>query len=131
MPNKFDDYQEEVIYPEDDAEFYELNELERRVACPCCCTVFNTLYRRKVYKSMVKALILLYRRSKAANPNSIGDFTKLEHFGLVRKMDEYWEVTDKGESFIKGTTPIPKYVYLRNNRNEGFSAEQVYIYEIE
>lgn len=121
---------EDIEYPVTREEFDHYLANDVRVACPCCGAVYNTLYKRRVYKSVLKALILLYKGSKAANPSSIGDFTKLFHFGLVEPTDHYWAVTKKGEDFIMGKVSIPKYAYIRNNALEGYSNERVFIHEI-
>lgn len=129
---KYKTSSEDIEYPLSKEKFRILNRKNVRVACPCCGTVHNTMYKRSIYKSVLKALILLYRHNNAATPNSIGDFTKLSKFGLVEKVNYGcgWAVTEYGEMFIKGNASIPKWVYLRNNDVKGFSDDRVFIGDI-
>ncbi len=122
---------EEPFQPKTNEKFLEHLIDNDPVECPCCGKVYNRLYQRKIYKGMVQALRLLYKRNKDASPNNFGDFTKLEHFGLVTRTDDgYWFVTPYGEKFIKGSVPVPKYVFLRNNVPEGYSEEEIFVHEI-
>ncbi len=122
---------EEIFEPKSKEIFLKLNTDGVRVKCPCCSKVYNTLFKRKIYKAMKNALLLLYKRNNVASANSIGDFTKLSHFGLVVKTDSgHWFVTPLGESFINGKTSVPKYVFLRNNNVEGYSEEEIFFNDI-
>ena len=68
----------------------------------------TTLYKRRVYKSVLKALIPFCTKGhKAANPITSVTSSKLFHFlVLLRPTDHYWAVT-KGEDFIMGKVSIP------------------------
>ncbi len=131
MKDKYMVYDDEPFIAINKDEFDECMENGQRVQCPCCNKVYNTVYRRKVYKGMLQALKLLYRRNESASANNFGDFTKLKHFGLVIQTNEgYWFVTKLGEDFIHGKVTIPKYVYLLNNNVEGYSEEEIFFNDI-
>lgn len=100
----------------------------KQVRCPCCGKEYNTLYRRRIYKAMLDALVRLNRGFGGIHHSSVGDFTKLKHWGLVSH-DEVtgWSITEKGKNFLSGGVNIPKYVYLINNSPVGYSEELIYV----
>lgn len=107
-------------------------------------------YRWPLYSTAVTALILLdrlgasqdfvhsrnlkqFRRYKGQ-----GDCSRLAKWGLVeeertRRPDGgrsgYWKLTELGRRFLAGTTSVPKYIWVYNNKVEGRSDEQVWIEE--
>lgn len=98
----------------------------KQVRCPCCMKEYNTLYRRKIYKAMLDALVRLNRGFGGIHHSSVGDFTKLKHWDLVQ-YNEGWSITEKGVRFLAGYISIPKYVYLINNIPVGYSDELIFI----
>lgn len=108
--------------------FEKIKNNGENVVCPCCKKEYNTLYRRSIYRAMGAALIALSRGvgRGAIHASSVGDFTKLLHWGLVEDdLNGYWVITNKGRSFISGDIEVSKYVYLRNNLPVGFSEEKI------
>lgn len=128
----------EKIYRDDDvvevltkSEFDKALGENRQVRCPCCGKEYNTLYRRNVYKAMIDALVRLNRGFGGIHHSSVGDFTKLKHWGLVSHDDVTgWSITDSGKNFLSGSLAIPKYVYLINNNQVGYSEQTIYVDEV-
>jgi hypothetical protein len=90
----------------------------KHVECPCCAKRYNTIYKRHLYPSIIKALQSLAAKSRTITPSSVGDFAKLRFWGLVKKIDAAqgaWEVTERGRQFLSGVIKIPLSVYVKNN----------------
>lgn len=63
------------------------------------------------------------------------DYSVLRHFGLIeprvsedgKKDSGYWKITHLGFMFVKHGKEHPKYVFLFNNKRQGFSEEKTTI----
>ena len=116
----------EVLVAENVEAFYDAIEQEQCIACPTCQTVHNVIYRRSIYPAMVKGL----QSHKNGSKSSIGDFTKLKHWGLIREDSHGWFITQNGYDFLNGTFSVPKYVILQNNIILGFQTPFLTIHDI-
>lgn len=114
--------------------FKELRAAGENVICPCCGVEHNILYKRNLYKSMVKALVSFAQGAKNIHAASVGDFTKLAHWGMVESTDlpgkGAWRLTQRGADFINGNISVPKSVFLCNNIVKGWSENMVKITDI-
>lgn len=111
--------------------FIEVLESGDPVSCPCCGQDYNKLYRRKFYKAMAFALIKLVKGGGGISPRSIGDFTKLKHWGLIAENENgTWLAMPKAYDFINGDIKIPEYCYIRNNKTVGFSDSLISLHEV-
>lgn len=118
--------------------------------CPCC-EQYARIYKRKLNKTMVKALGRVYRATAAGRgfthgPTVLkgsgvfgGDLGKLAYFGLVeeeagRREDGgrkgWWRVTNKGRAFIQGHLALPKYAHIYDGRVLGFSGDPVEVADV-
>ena len=116
----------------DTNEFNAEKNSGRAVKCPCCEKIYNQLYRRRIYGAMVQGLIrLMHGANGGIHHSSVGDFAKLEHWGLVSHDEDMgkYRITPAGIEFAMGKSRVPKYVYLRNNVLVGTSEETVDIKE--
>jgi hypothetical protein len=118
------------------------------------CGQYIKLYRRKIYASVVKRLMGLYKLNKICpdkffHVNEIysfvpgkvlnGDFTLGKWFDLIeelkhnddptKKTSGRWRITEKGNLFIENKITIPKYVLLYNHEQYGFEGEEVSVLE--
>jgi hypothetical protein len=100
-------------------------------ACPCC-TQLTKVYRRPLNAAMAYGLIRAYRqvnRELFHMPTVLnhiaGDHAKLRYWGLieeepVRRDDGgragWWQITDRGEQFVRGTLKVPKYALIFDGR---------------
>lgn len=106
------------------------------IKCPMSGTIHNMPYRRSISKSMARSLKLLYRIqveriNDGTTPNSIGDFTKLRYWNLIRQDDAgYWRITDTGIGFVSGFWRIKKYVIVLNNECVQFMGDDLTINDI-
>lgn len=109
--------------------------------CPCC-TQFVKIYRRKIHASMARDLIYFYRENGRewghwkTIRNWSGDLAKLRYWGLTISEPErredggrtgWWQITERGEQFVKNVVHVPKYVLVFNNRVLGFDGEAISI----
>lgn len=100
------------------------------VKCPCCGKTYNTVYKRRIYKSLVTGLRNLVRRNNVTS--SLSDFSKLRYWGLIEPTTNkgHWRITQDGRDFLDGTLEIPEYVIVQNNAVLGYSKDKVSVYEI-
>lgn len=113
-------------------EFDELNNDSVFVECPCCGIRHNQVYMRRIYKTIARALKFFSTGRRDVTASSIGDFTKLRHWGLIDHDDQspFWKITEKGYSFLNNEISIPKVVFIQNNEVVGFGDEKVFFHEI-
>lgn len=118
--------------------------------CPCC-EQYARIYKRKLNKTMVKALGRVYKataphRGFVHGPTILrgsgvfgGDLGKLAYFGLIeeeagRRPDGgrkgWWRVTNKGRAFIQGHIELPKYVHVYDGRVLGTSGDPLGIHDV-
>lgn len=103
------------------------------VQCPCCEKKYNAIYKRPLYKSVVKALISQSKGSSEITSCSVSDYAKLRFWGLIRSTEKQgvWHITELGWDFLQGKISVPKHVILQNNVKIGESDERVTIHEVE
>ena len=113
--------------------------------CPAC-DQYVKLYKRKLYSTQARALIMLYFLNKKTEwvhvrqimekINISGDFAKLVYWELIiekekgkedKKTSGLWKLTQKGKNFILNKSSVPKYVFIYNSKLQGFSNEQTTI----
>lgn len=112
------------------------------VNCPACGQLVK-VYRRKINSGAARGLILMHQRygtdwghlpSTATLSRLGGEFARLALWGLVeeertRRPDGgragFWRVTEKGEAFIKGNYPVPKYALIYNGTLLSMDAAEV------
>ena len=128
-------YMDIVKEPIKATSFDDFEEFKRDglyVECPCCHTRHNQIYKRSIYKSLIKGLKALSVRSREITTSSIGDFAKLRYWGLIKETEHegVWTITDDGHAFLYGAISVPKYVFVQNNVVVGKSDERVFAYEI-
>lgn len=118
--------------PKQISSFKKLHEKGVFVECPCCNTKHNQIYKRKIYKSLVKALKVLADKNHELDAASVGDFTKLRHWGLIQSLgtDGSWDVTSDGLNFLSGRLEVPEYLFIQNNIVIGKSDETVFIKDV-
>jgi len=116
--------------------------IEEGAECPCC-KQFAKVYKRSIYSTMTRDLIHLYRLVGKAevhvpttlNLRSVGDFTKLVYWGLIREIPGeradgssrvgWWAITDEGEEFIHNRRRVQKYARVYDGRCLGLMGEPV------
>lgn len=109
-------------------EFHRLKNEGKHIECPCCEKAFNVVYKRNLYKAQITALRELETKKGSFNPSSFGDFSKLQFWGLIYRLENnHWRITSKGSMFLHGLTDVSKYVFLQNNILIGSSDEKVRI----
>lgn len=116
--------------------------------CPLC-TQHAQVYRWTFYSTAAAALLLFVRLGaterpvhsrelKAQGHQGQGDVSRLRLWGLaeeekVRRPDGgragYWQITEKGEAFARGSVMIPRHCFVYDGRALGFSEERVSIHE--
>ena len=122
--------------------------------CPTCGR-YAKIYRRRIHSNMARQLIALYSLTQPerffegklviryAHTRQVrdkcgySDFTLAKHWGLVQarpneddpsvKDTGLWTLTGQGLGFVLGTSTIPKYAYLFDDRLVGFSDDVVSI----
>jgi hypothetical protein len=120
---------------------------EEGAACPCCGQNVK-LYRRKLYSTPARQLIMLYHARDndcdgwlhIGELNAIisggGDLAKLRHWRLVEAADErtpvensagLWRITDDGVAFVEMRRRVHKYVLLFDGRVIGFAGDEITI----
>lgn len=133
-----------------DAREWLRERLYTGATCPCC-EQRAQMYKRKLNRTMVKALSLVYKatapgRDFCHGPTVLrgsgvfgGDLGKLAYFGLVeeeagRREDGgrkgWWRVTNKGRAFIQGHIEVPKYVHVYNGIVRSTSGEPVGVHDV-
>jgi hypothetical protein len=114
-------------------------------ACPCCGQNVK-LYRRKLYATPARQLIILWQQrdndaegwTHIGKLNEIvsggGDAAKLRYWGLVEAADErsrlenssgMWRITERGEAFVCDRLRVRKYVLLFDGRVIGFDGDEI------
>ena len=114
--------------------------------CPTCGR-FTKVYRRKLNSTVAKQLIHLYKsggdkeflHSKYfVNGTGSGDLTKGKYFKLIESASNYdkgkknsglWRLTQLGIDFVLGSSKIPKYIFIFNDKVQGVSQIEVGIQE--
>lgn len=126
-------------------------KLEQGSSCPCCAQ-WAQKYRRPLYSSMAKQLILFYKFAKehgflnyyhlrdvfggcSGGPVGYGDFYKFAHWGFIEPLLEQptedkksigkWRITEKGCQFARKKFKCPKYVWIYNGATIEFDGEQI------
>lgn len=132
MSEKFEKENKDPHVPENFDDFRYLRAGGHFVECPCCQTRHNQVYKRRIYKSIVKALRSLADKKKDITACSVGDFSKLRYWGLIEYQgsEGSWKVTNDGWSFLDGLLAVPRYVFIQNNNVIGRSNENVFIFDI-
>lgn len=113
--------------------------------CPCCKR-HAQLYKRSITSTMARQLLEAYElggswqyihvKELAKGRSSAGDFTKLKHWNLIKPKEHnegddgkktigMWMLTPAATHFIAGTTDMPKYLYIFDDRVLQFSEEKV------
>lgn len=101
--------------------------------CPACGQRVQK-YRRQIYAAMVDGLLYISKNPGAESDKlryfGGGDYAKLAHWGLIEQdKNKQWRCTPKGESFLRGETFVPKYIYIYNAVVFGRSEERVDVYQ--
>ena len=122
-------------------------DLERGEACPTCRQLAKK-YKRKLYSTMVLALICIYRKQYQAGEEWIhfkeifdwngiyvgGDMNKLPYWGLIeqrsntcktKRRSGYWRITQKGMDFVLRKHKVPSHINLYNQGFLGFSGDDI------
>ena len=116
--------------------------------CPACNQMVK-LYKRKIYTTQARALILLSRlqvksewvhvREIMKRINITGDFAKMSYWGLIeeqrsdlkeKRTSGNWKITEKGINFVRNETSIPSHVLIYNGKKIGFSETDINIIEV-
>lgn len=117
--------------------------------CPCCGR-HAQVYKRQLYGTSVRMLIVFYRLGAAEKfvhysdavkqfgLGHIGDFNKAKYWGLVKKKpndDESksssgsWMITEAGKDFILGKSSIHETAYVFDDQVIAFSEQLVGVKE--
>lgn len=129
------------------------NNFQKGMNCPCCGQ-FVKLYKRKLNKTMVYALTIIYKLHKEHGfdkyfkmneeiakmniPSSNIEYAKLNYWGLLeekentdysKKTSGYWRLTSTGIDFLENKIDVPTHVFIYNNKVQGFSKEKTFIQE--
>lgn len=124
--------------------------------CPCC-SQYVKMYRRSITSSMAWALLLVYRHmqkhpklewvhaqdflKKQPVPAAVmsGDFSKMEHWGLITKKHGvredgskrvgFYALTEKGKLFCENKVSVPQKAHIYNQSLFGFSGKNINIRE--
>lgn len=113
------------------------------VKCPCCGQ-FAKVYRRRIYDTMARNLLRLYKHVQGRVhreahvrdfiPGHPGDFAKLAHWGLIcqspvfdgdKKRSGFWSLTNRGQAFAERQAVINKYALIYNG--ERLKLEGTYV----
>lgn len=91
--------------------------------CPCCHRKVK-VYRRKLHRTIARALIHMYWNRGADGLFDItthllthnGDTAKLRYWGLISPGPEegVWALTEKGELFVRGLVRVPSHAETYN-----------------
>lgn len=136
----------------EEAKSWLRKQVEEGARCPCC-TQLAKIYKRRIYSTMARNLIDLYKMSLAspeveyfhvgnfgALASGGGDFAKFVYWGLVEEQpkDEnnkakrtsgHWKLTNKGTLWVNGLATVQSHVKLYDSRVMGFEGEQITIRE--
>lgn len=117
---------------------YLNSQMRRRKAAKCpCCTQTVKVYPRKIYSTMARGLIELYKMNalkpdyyhigtiESMRQSGGGDFAKLTYWGLVEEMPKdaaqtnqrtsgYWRITEQGKEFVMNNLRVPEFVDVFN-----------------
>lgn len=120
---------------------------EKGKPCPCCGR-FVKKYRRQIHSTMAITLIAIYHLSKDGKFHHVseiftrsrvaihrlngGDWAKMSGWGLIEEMPKdpdqtstrtsgFWRITQKGIDFVWCRIKVPRYMYVYNQKIEGFS----------
>jgi hypothetical protein len=116
------------------------------IRCPLC-RQYAKIYKRKLNKTMVKCLRLLYNASRdghfvhvmtimAHEARASREIDKVALFGLVESNHErkedgnkagYWRIKISGVEFLRGRLSVPKYARVYNGELLGYKGEPVNI----
>lgn len=124
-----------------DARTYINTQLDKGKAAKCpACTQTVKVYPRKIYASMSRSLIDLYKLDKVSSDyyhiSQIdasrtkaggGDFAKLKYWGLVEEMKHdpsntkkrtsgMWKITNMGKSFVENRMRVVEVIEIFNQR---------------
>lgn len=98
--------------------------------CPVCGQ-FAKVYKRKIYATMARDMILLWQKSGTdwaylpdVVPERGGNLVKMRYWGFLEKRTNedgsakvgWWRVTEKGEAWIRGETTVPKFALIYNGK---------------
>ncbi len=115
-----------------------------RVLCPGC-ERWAKIYKRRLNSGMASVLVRLFHVSDPKTWSSIEqifgsrkqdrrDWPLLQHWGLIEpggrrtatsNASGFWRITARGVMFVVGSTVVPEYVFVWDNRAVRFSAETV------
>lgn len=117
---------------------YLNSQMARGKAAKCpCCTQTAKVYARKIYSTMARELIELYKMDKikhdyyhisyveSQRKSGGGDFAKLVYWGLVKEKPKdlaednkrtsgYWMITNEGIEFVMDRLRVPEFVDVFN-----------------
>lgn len=116
--------------------------------CPACGR-FGKRYDRQISAGNARFLIQLCYLTGGDTtrwvdvpteiPTPGGDYGKLRHWGLIEPSDiargdgsrrsGWWRITEKGVSFARAHTAVPKYALVYDDALEGFDGPLVWIQE--
>lgn len=123
-------------------DFFKAIHAGEELDCPCCGR-YARLYRRKIYSTMVRGLIQIYRkrnnfegvhRMDAEILAAFPDFTKFRYWQIIQKVGNddpdkkdsgAYIITEKGFAWLKGKITVPKYVTLFDDEVLGFSEDHI------
>lgn len=108
---------------------------DKGCSCPVCGQ-FVKVYNRTITSTMAHQLIYAFHtlaeagqwfhvRHVVMGGSGVGDFPKLEHWGLIQRQHHQagddgkrtsglWRITEKGIDFIHGRITVPKYALIYN-----------------
>lgn len=132
-------------------EAIEWVKLNRPDGCICpCCEQFIKIYKRRLNAGMAYELLQLYILDKYKGvayyhhslftKRSIGEISKLVHWGLVEQEEKdeedtekrtsgSWAITQAGRDFVDNKIKVKSHVYLLNGKILGFSDTETDILE--
>lgn len=115
---------------QDAREWLALN-LREGAICPCCQTVAK-VYRRRVHKTIARALIQMYRHGAAHEfvhtPSLPGDTHEVSQASWWNLIQEekisradggragWWKLTPTGVAFVENKIAVPEYALIYDSR---------------
>jgi predicted transcriptional regulator len=128
-----------------EAKTYLRANFEKGATCPCCGQLVK-LWKHALNSSIVRTLIAMHVRHlsgqeyihimkevKLTTMYGIAEYWKLieakEHdiADDNNKASGLWKLTPKGTEFVEMRILVPKYVYVFNDKVDGFSKEETNI----